>query len=474
MGSLGASSKHLISESDIKNIKSLLASSSTTILTPSDKNYENSLKRWSRAAEKPAGLVIVPTTAEEISIALKYATEHGIDVAVKGGGHSTAGVSSTNGGLLFDMGKMRRVDVDVEKKHLKIQGGAVWGDVDQAGAKHNLATVGGTVEDTGVGGLTLGGGYGWLSGQHGLTIDNWVESTIVLANGEIVKTSEKENPDLFWALRGAGQNFGIVTEFVLQAHDQGEIWAGMLIYEPTSENIEKLVKASNAMYNPDASGNTKLRGKVAGGLGIARPPPAGGKIMLLVPVIFFGTEEEGKKEFAEFFEIGPVISTVKMVPYPTANTLLVPPPGLRASMKGAAFTMPLRKEFVQNVMDEYVKFTHDQEDLGISLVLWELYDPKQVVSRDNGSFANRGLHLNGMICPIWTKAENDASCRQWARDLNEVFKKELEFNNQNTGDGVDGGVGVRGDKGAVLLYGNYDRKFSPLSFLNLVLIIYRI
>ncbi|KIX99948.1 uncharacterized protein Z520_04586 [Fonsecaea multimorphosa CBS 102226] len=461
MGSITQSSNRSITNDDISSLKSLLSSTNATVLTPQDEEaYSASIKRWSSAAQKPAGVVVVPSNADEVASVVKYATDQGIDLAVKGGGHSTAGVSSTNGGLLIDLNsKMRQVDVDLERKVFIIQGGAAWGDVDQAGVKHGLATVGGTVADTGVGGLTLGGGYGWLSGQRGLVIDNLVECTIVLATGEIKRASEKENPDLFWALRGAGQNFGVVTEFVLKAYDQGDVFAGMLIYPPTSEVIEKVVAATNDLYTPDTNGKTKVAGRGAGGIAFARPPPAEGKVMLLAVIIYFGGEAEAREKYKALYDIGPVVDTTAMVSYPVINTVLAPPIGLRASMKGTSFTMPIRAGFVEEVLSEYTKFTDANDDTGISLVLWEVYDPNQVVAHDDvGSFANRGWHLNGMICPIWTKETNDQECRQWARDLTALFKAELERQaNVETGKGVEGGVGLKGNKGATMLYGNYDQ-----------------
>ncbi|KAJ9610301.1 hypothetical protein H2200_005078 [Cladophialophora chaetospira] len=459
MGSIAASnSKRTLSNDDISALESLLASTTATVLTPQDADYSASIKRWSSAAEKPAAGVVTPSTSEEVSIVVKYASEQGIDLAVKGGGHSTAGVSSTSGGLLIDMNaKMRKVRVDTEKKLFYIEGGASWGDVDQAGLPHKLATVGGTVADTGVGGLTLGGGYGWLSGQRGLVIDNWIEATIVLASGEIKKVSAKTDPELFWGLQGAGQNFGVVTEFVLQAYDQGDVFCGMLLYPPTPEAVEKVVAATNDLYTPDANGKTKVAGRGAGGVAFARPPPAEGKVMLMAVVLYFGTEQEAKEVYKGLYDAGPVADTTAMVPYPVTNTLLAPPIGLRASMKGTAYTLPIRTEFAQKLLTEYTKFTDGNDDLGVSIILFEVYDPAQVVAHDAGSFANRGWHLNGMVLPMWTKEENDQHCRQWARDMTALFKTELESQAEATSKGVDGGVSLRGKKGATMLYGNYDQ-----------------
>lgn len=260
MGS-NAPAKRNVTDADIDKLRGLLSGTSAHVRAPSDVDYDKSVDRWSKAAEKPAGVAIVPTSAQEVSTAIKYASEQGIDVAVKGGGHSTAGASSTNGGLLIDLGRMRKVEVDTEKQQLHVQGGCLWLDVDEAAWKYGLATVGGTVADTGVGGLSLGGGYGHLSGGRGLVIDNTVSFTIVLANGEIKTTSKQDDPDLFWALNGvssfhnphlrhyddydrmsetymdhmlilrqAGQNFGVVTEFVLQAYPQKEMYLGTLLF----------------------------------------------------------------------------------------------------------------------------------------------------------------------------------------------------------------------------------------------------
>jgi FAD binding domain/Berberine and berberine like len=436
MGSIGPSG---VSSRDINNLKQLLPD--TEIRTPEHEQYQKSISRWSTAAVKPAGVVVVPKTAEEISIAIKYAVEQNLDVAVKGGGHSTAGASSTNGGLLFDLNEMRHVDVDKTRKLFYVQGGANWGDVDAAGVQHGLATVGGTVADTGVGGLALGGGYGWLSGQHGLTIDCMLECTVVLANGEIVKANKTDNADLFWALCGAGQNFGIVTEFVLQGFDQSpEVWSGLLLYPPTPSNIEKVTEAINAIYTPTENGQARVNGLGCGGMGFASPPGAN-SIMILVPIVWFGTPEDGKETYRELFDLEPVVNTVAMVPYPQINTFLAPPYGLRASLKGAAFQLPIRPGFVQKIFEEYEKFSKS-DDVGISLLLWELVDSYQIDKLTTGCFANRGRHMNGMICPIWTKPENDQFCRQWAREMNEHFKKEMEEQK----------VGLKGTK----FYGNYD------------------
>lgn len=179
------------------------------VLTPDSPGYQESLLRWSKAAVKPARVVVRPASAEEVSAAVKFATANKIPLVVHGGGHSSSGASSSSDGLVIDLARLNHVEVDPVKRTATYGGGSRWRHVDEAGAKHGLATVGGTVNDTGVGGLTLGGGYGYLTPRYGLAIDNLLGVQIVLADGSIVEASKTENPDLFWAVRGAGQNFGV-------------------------------------------------------------------------------------------------------------------------------------------------------------------------------------------------------------------------------------------------------------------------
>lgn len=326
--------RQTISEKEVAELRELLQGTDAQLVTPKEEEqYTKSIRRWSRAAEKPAGACLVPKSNEAISIALKYASEHNLDIAVKGGGHSTAGASSTNGGLLIDLNThINTTTVDAEKKTIRVGGGALWGAVDAALAPHGLAAVGGTVADTGVGGLTLGGGFGWLSVKHGLVIDNLLECTVVLANGRIVKSSNEENADLFWGLRGAGQNFGVVSEFKFQAYDQGDMWAGFLMFPPTPDHITKVVEVCNSIVMTGPDGNSKATGKADCAFGILKPPPAGGQIVFFVGVVFDGPEEQGKELFKDLLDLGPMMSTMAMVTYEKANKLMELPIGARSSI----------------------------------------------------------------------------------------------------------------------------------------------
>ncbi|KAK3650875.1 hypothetical protein LTR22_012351 [Elasticomyces elasticus] len=453
--------KRGVTSDDIITLRRLLSSTAAAVLSPSDPGYEKTIERWSRAAEKPAGVTVVPSSTEDVAVVVKYANDNNIDLAVKGGGHSTAGASSTNGGLLIDLGGgLRYTNVDAKNKLLYVGGGALWGDVDEAAWKHGLATVGGTVADTGVGGLTLGGGYGALSGEHGLVIDNVVSATVVVANGEIKHVSETENPDLFWALLEAGQNFGVTTEFVLQAFPQSDMCIGTMLFAPTPENVSRLVAAVNDLHevkHTPQGPKSKSQGRSMTLLSIAKPPAAGGQTLMVAVLAFNGPESEAREMYKEFLSIGAIAETITMAPYTQVNKQLPAPSGMRSSMKGAAFVLPLRDGFVHEVLATYEAFTASCDDANGSLVSWELYDPSIVVHSDKGSFANRGFHLNNLIMPMWTQPIHDQKCRQWARDVSNMFKKEMEVHNEMATKGLEGDMSLRGNKGAVLLYGNYDQ-----------------
>jgi FAD/FMN-containing dehydrogenase len=194
-------------------------------LTPSDPGYDQVRIPFNAMQADNPSLVVRCTGTADVVAAVNFARENGIEVTVRGGGHSVAGLSSSDGGMVIDLSPMSGAQVDPEAKLARVQGGALWGDVDRETQLFGLATPGGVVSDTGVAGLTLGGGYGWLRRKHGLSCDNVVEAQIVGADGQVRIASADENPDLFWAIRGGGGNFGIVTSFTFRLHALGPIVA---------------------------------------------------------------------------------------------------------------------------------------------------------------------------------------------------------------------------------------------------------
>ena len=265
-------------------------------------------------ANSSQGIVVFPTSATDVSKAVLFSKTHNLELAVRGGGHATSGSSSTDGGLCVDLSKMRSVSVDPVAKTVTAQGGALWSDVDTEAEKYGLVAVGGTVNHTGIGGLTLGGGYGYLTGKVGLVIDNLLEVEMVLADGSIVIASEEENVDLFWAVRGAGASFGAATKFVYRGHEQkGLVWGGMLIFPKTQ--LEQVVSFANTVFDASSDGKATIL------MGFGAPPPAFQPVVMAV-VFYNGEEEEAKKFFEPLLSLGPLANMTTAMPYSGANAML--------------------------------------------------------------------------------------------------------------------------------------------------------
>jgi FAD/FMN-containing dehydrogenase len=188
-----------------------------------DPGYEEARRVWNAAVDRHPAIVARCTGTADVAAVVRFARAHGLEIAVRGGGHSVAGHGTVNGGLVVDLSPMRGVRVDPDARRAWVQGGAKLGELDHETALHGLATTAGTVSHTGVGGLTLGGGYGFLARTHGLTADNLASVEMVTSGGEVVTASESRNEDLFWGLRGGGGNFGIVTGFEFRLHTASPI-----------------------------------------------------------------------------------------------------------------------------------------------------------------------------------------------------------------------------------------------------------
>jgi len=193
------------------------------VIPPDDPDYDRARSVWNGAIDRRPAVIARCSRAEEVAQAIQFGREAGLEISVRGGGHNFAGVAVCDGGLMVDLSGMRQVTVDPAARRAVAGGGATWGDLDAATQAHALAVTGGFISHTGVGGLTLGGGVGWLTRMAGLTADNLVAAEVVTADGRLLKASASQNPDLFWALRGGGGNFGVVTSFEYRLHEVGPL-----------------------------------------------------------------------------------------------------------------------------------------------------------------------------------------------------------------------------------------------------------
>jgi FAD/FMN-containing dehydrogenase len=210
-------------------------------LRPGDPGYEDATLIWNGLIDKQPALVIQPADASEVVAAVNLAREHRLLLSIKGGGHNIAGLALADRGVTLDMSRMRAVEVDRDKMQVRVGPGCILRDVDRATQENGLATMLGFVSETGVAGLTLGGGFGYMSRRFGYTVDNLVEVEIVTADGRLRRASRDSEPDLFWALRGGGGNFGVVTEFTFQVHEVGPSIMGGIVAWPAADHAEDVL-----------------------------------------------------------------------------------------------------------------------------------------------------------------------------------------------------------------------------------------
>jgi FAD/FMN-containing dehydrogenase len=266
------------------------------VILPEDTDYEAARRVWNQVIDRRPAAVARCQTVDDVVSALAVARDTGLEVAVRGGGHSFPGFSTTDGGLVLDIGPMKQIVVDAEQRTAKVGPGVRWGELTAATAQQGLAPVGGHVADVGVAGLTLGGGNGWLARVFGLACDNLVAADVLTASGEIVRASADENQDLYWGLRGGGGNLGIVLEFTLRLHPVGPLLAGMVMHRlDDAAEVLKLL----AEYGQNAPDEVN----VAPAILTAPPAPfvpeeLHGSPVLALAVCYVGPIPNGERELA--------------------------------------------------------------------------------------------------------------------------------------------------------------------------------
>ena len=317
------------------------------IVREGDEGYDEARKVWNGHFDRRPGLVALCRSVADVQAAVDFGRENGLTVAVRSGGHSAQGYGTWDDALVIDLAQMKDIEVDPDTCTVRAQAGLTWGEFDAATQEHGLAVTGGRFSTTGIAGLTLGSGSGWLERRCGLTLDNLLSAEIVTADGRVLTASAEENPDLFWALRGGGGNFGIVTSFTYRLHQIGPIiYGGMMVCLPDrAEEILRFLRE----YMADAPDDL--------GLGLAfisaPPEPFVPAEMHFAPVVglvvcWTGDMEEGERVLAPIREVAqPVMDMVQPIPYTALQSMLDGggPPGIRAYMKA---------EFMPELSDEAI------------------------------------------------------------------------------------------------------------------------
>jgi FAD/FMN-containing dehydrogenase len=274
------------------------------LIRPGDPSYEEARAVFNAMVDKRPSLIARCTGVDDVVPAVHFARDHGLELAVRSGGHAVAGTSSSNGGIVLDLRSMNGVTVDPVRRRARVGGGATWEDFDGAAQAFGLATTGGRVSTTGVSGLTLGGGSGWLERKHGLACDNLVSAEVVTAAGAVVTASEAEHPDLFWALHGGGGNFGVVTSLEFRLHPVGPpVLAGLLLWPVTFG--EELVRYFRSFLEDAPVELGSAVGFVTGPEAEMIPAHLRGQLCAVAVVCYAGPVEEGEAVIKELRTFGP-------------------------------------------------------------------------------------------------------------------------------------------------------------------------
>ena len=316
------------------------------VILPADGGYDDGRRMFNSMMDKRPALIARCASADDVVAAVNLAREQGLEAAVRCGGHSVAGLSTCDEGVLIDLAGMKGIDVDPEAKIARTGGGVLWGEFDAATQEHGLHTPGGRVTTTGVGGFTTGGGYGWTSSKHGLTCDNLISAEVVTADGAVVTASEDENDDLFWGIRGGGGNFGIVTRFDFRLHELGPIVLAGLALWP----LERAPEVQRAWRDYVDGAPDELSTATV----ILTAPPEE-----FVPehlrmqrafgmaVIYVGDPEQGASVVQPLKDLEPEVDLIQPMPYAAFQAILDPsaPKGHRNYWRG---------EYLSGLSDEAI------------------------------------------------------------------------------------------------------------------------
>ena len=397
----------VLSDSDVGKLRAGVRGG---VLCPGDDGYDDARKLWNGMIDKRPALIVCCAGAGDVVSAVNFARDHNLLTSVRGGGHSAAGNAIAEGGLMIDLSAMRSIRVNPGKQTARAEGGVKWGEFDQETQAFGLATTGGTNSDTGIGGLTLGGGIGWLSGKHGLACDNLLSVDIVTADGRLLIASQDENPDLFWAVRGGGGNFGVVTSFEYQLHPVGPTLQAGMVMHPFDKTKEVL------KFYREFSGNIPDEMNTVGAL---LTSPEGQKVAAMA-ACYNGPLQEGEEALRPLKEFGPPVADhIQPMPYLALQTMLDPaaPPGRQYYWKGA---------LIETISDELIDTLINQFAAVPSpfsvLVLQQLGNATNRVPTDATAFSHRHPRYDCVIISGWEDPSEAEKNIQWTRQVYEAIR----------------------------------------------------
>jgi FAD/FMN-containing dehydrogenase len=385
-----------------------------SVLTAASPGYEDARTVWNGMIDRHPALIARCASTKDVVESIRFAMDRQLIVAVRGGGHNISGSAVCDGGFMIDLSTMKNVRVDPERRVARVQPGVTLGEFDDAAQKFGLATPVGINSTTGIAGLTLGGGFGWLSRKLGLTIDNLLEAEVVTAHGDIVRASEREHADLFWAVRGGGGNFGIVTEFVFRMHAVGpEVLAGMIVH-PLS--VARDVVRFYRDFVTDAPE------ELACWFVLRRAPPLPflprqwhGKEILALAVCYSGKAAEGERVTQPLRKFGsPLADVIAPQRYSAWQTTFDPllTPGQRNYWKSLCF-----RDLSDSLIDTLIDFAGRIPDPQTEIPFAQLGGAVSRVPADATAYAHRDAEFMLNVHGRWSDPAKDDACISWARAL---------------------------------------------------------
>jgi FAD/FMN-containing dehydrogenase len=412
------------------------------LLTDGDPEYERARRVFNSMIDRRPAAILRCAGAADVMAGVNFARDQSLTVAVRGGGHSIAGKSVCNGGLLIDLSGMKGIRIDPEQLQAEAQGGLTLGEFDRETQAFGLATTLGTISTTGIAGLTLGGGIGWLNGRHGLACDNLLEADVVLADGRLVKASAGEHQDLYWALRGGGGNFGIVTSFRYRLHQVQAVWGGMVVH-PVS-NAARVLHALDE-FAAACSDDISLVAAILTG--------PDGQLAVALAACFCGAVDDGENALRPLRSIpGSVADLFRPMPYTAVQTMFDAafPGGMRHYWKSGFL-----EHVSQEAVEVMVAFMRRKPSPSTAVIIQQLHGSAARVPVAATAFPHRRSQYDCGIYSVWSDAaESDANI-EWTREFYGSLQPHL-------GEGVYvNGLGDDGEARIKAAYGpNYGRLVS--------------
>jgi hypothetical protein len=389
------------------------------LIRPADPAYDSARRVWNGAIDRRPALIARCTGVADVRAAVRFARERDLLVAVRGGGHNVAGSATCDGGIVIDLSPMKGLWIDPAGRTARAQPGLLWGEVDRETQAFGLATPGGIVTHTGIGGLTLGGGLGWLMRRHGLTIDNLLSADIVTADGEFLHASAHEHADLFWGLRGGGGNFGVVTSFEYRLHPIGPIVLAGVMLHPAAKAREVLAFYRECVATAPDELTTVVVLTTAPNAPFL-PASVYGQPVVMIAACYAGSVEEGERAIAPLRRFGPPLAdTIGPTPYVSHQALLDPgvPHGLGYYWKS---------EYVASLSETLVETLANRAWLAATpesyTIIFHLGGAVGRQDPDGSAFEDRRAGHAVNIDAVWSEPGRAPACMAWTREFWEAIR----------------------------------------------------